>query len=239
MREDRVEFFRFFGVRLRVFRVFRIPFVGELRATFADVLVEERVNVVVDRKLLLGVEPVEFLRAGDFLVAQRRAVRAGGSLFRRSAVSDAAVDDDERRTVVRRLERVERAAERGQIVDVVDDFDVPAVGGEARGHVFRERDRDVPFDRDAVKVVNPAEIRELQTARKGRRFGGNPLHHAPVAAERVRLRVEKFEARTIITSREPRVCHREADARRDARAERAGRRFHAARTAVFRMTGTF
>ena len=92
--EDRVEFLRLLRIRFAVFREFRLPFVGELRAALSDVFVEERVNVVVDRELLLGVESVELLRAGDFLVAERRAVGGGGPFFRRRAVRDTAVNDD-------------------------------------------------------------------------------------------------------------------------------------------------
>ena len=111
---------------------------------------------------------------------------------------------------------VERLTQSWQVVHVFDFAHVPGVRGEPIGDRFGKRKFRVPFDRDFVQVVNPAEIRQLKVSGEGRGFGRQAFHHASIAAKRVDVRVEEVVPRLVVPRREPIVCHREPDARRDS-----------------------
>src|SRR5262245_58168156 len=100
----------------------------------------------------------------DLLRSQRLPVRRAGVLLVRRAVADVAVDDEERRPVVRALERRECALEHVEVVGIADADDVPAVREEAARDVVAERQLRVAFDRDVVVVVDPAQVRDAQVA---------------------------------------------------------------------------
>ena len=73
-------------------------------------------------------------------------------------------------------------ANRSVIVGVADALHVPAIGEEARRDIVAEGEIRMPFDRDAVAVVDPAKIAEhLMTGERGR-FARYALHHVAVAA---------------------------------------------------------
>ena len=90
----------------------------------------------------------------------------------------------------------------------------------------------MPFDRDPVRVVDPAEVREALVRGERCRLRGDALHHAAVARLGVDVEVEQREAVAVVTRSEPLACDRHADRGGDALAERARGRLDAARPAV-------
>jgi hypothetical protein len=56
------------------------------------------------------------------------------------------------------------------IVGVTNPQNIPSVTQKPRRHVFREGDACVPFDRDVIVIVDPAEIVQVQVGGQGRRF---------------------------------------------------------------------
>ena len=138
-----------------------------------------------------AVEPFRRLHA---VRPERLAVCLRRVLDRR-AVPDVAVHDDQGRALVLGAERLERPTCRFEVVRVRDRLDVPAVRGEARRHVLREGEIRVPLDRHAVRVVDPAQVREALVCGERRRLRRDTLHHAAVAGLRVHVEVEEREAR--------------------------------------------
>ena len=107
-------------------------------------------------------------------------------LLVRRAVADVAVDDDQRRPVVGLQERLVGAAEHRQIVGIGDARDVPAVARHTSSSTSSSNDHFAgPFDRDAVVVVDPAEIRKLEMSGERCGFVADAFHHVAVAAQRV------------------------------------------------------
>jgi hypothetical protein len=105
-----------------------------------------------------------------------------------------AVDDDQGGAVVGLVEDAEGAFEHFEVVGVADTGDVPAVGDEAGGDVVAEREGGLAFDGDAIVVVDPAEVVELEVTGEAGGLGGCAFHHATVAADRVDVVVEHLEA---------------------------------------------
>src|SRR5438552_3727856 len=79
---------------------------------------------------------------------ERLAVRGVRVLLVRRTPGDVAVDDDQRRPIVSRLRRLQRALEHLEIVCVADAGHVPAVGDEAGRDVLGERPLGMALDRD-------------------------------------------------------------------------------------------
>ena len=95
----------------------------------------------------------------------------------------------------------------------------------------------LPFDRDVVVVVDPAEVVEAEVAGQRRRFRRDALHQAAVAAHGVDVVVEDLEARPVVAVGEPLLRDGHAHAGRHALPERAGGGLHARDPVVFRMPG--
>ena len=85
----------------------------------------------------------------------------------------------------------------------------------------------VPFDRDVVVVVDPAEVVQAQVARQRRRLRGDALHQAAIAANGIDAVVEDVEARPVVALGEPLLGDGHAHARGDALPERTGGGFDA------------
>ena len=123
-----------------------------------------------------------------------------------------------------------------EVVGVGDPGDVPAVGDEAGGDVFGERQRGVALDRDVVIVVNPAEVGELPVAGERGGLGRDAFHHVAVAAEGVDVEIDQFfEAGPIVMSGHPALGGGHADAVAGSLAERAGRGLDARGQPVLRV----
>ena len=178
----------------------RLPRRSRLAATGADALREVLDDAVGDEELGVLGPAVEALRRLHALGPERLAVRLRRVLDGR-AVADVAVHDDERRPLVLRLEVLERALGRLEVVRVGDRRHVPAVRREARRDVLGESEVRVALDRDAVRVVDPAEIREALVRRERRRLGRDAFHHAAVAGLGVHVEVEEREPVAVVARR--------------------------------------
>src|SRR4029077_6388827 len=113
---------------------------------------------------------------------------------------------------------------------------VPAVGGEPRGHVFTEGQVGLPFNRDSIVVVDPAEIAELEVPANRGRLTRNPLQRVAVAADRIDAVVEHLESGAIEDARHPATRQRHPDAVGNPLPEWTGRRLDSRRPAILRMT---
>src|SRR5262249_47452875 len=101
------------------------------------------------------------------------------------AVSDDALEDDNRRLVGDLFGRVDGPLNRAEVIGVVYSQSVPAVTFETRGDVLAKGQLGVAFDRDGVVVVDPEQVVEFQVAGDGGGFTGNTLHEVTVAAEHI------------------------------------------------------
>ncbi len=122
-------------------------------------------------------------------------MRGAGILLMRSAVSDMAVDDDQGRYVVGASEGFDCLRNSFGIIRVANSLHVPAIGKKARRDVVAEGEIRVAFDRDAVAVVDPAQVSEHQMTRERGGFARDALHHVAVTAYRINVVVEHLESR--------------------------------------------
>ncbi len=100
------------------------------------------------------------------------------------------------------------------VVGVADPRHVPAIGEKARRDIVAEGEIRVTFDRDAVAVVNPAQVAEHQMTGERGGLARDALHHVAVAADRINVVVEHREVGPIEMLRQPALGDRHADARR-------------------------
>src|SRR5258708_38371197 len=106
-------------------------------------------------------------------------------LLVRRAIADMTVHDNQSGAAVGGEETAIRSFQHLDIVGIRDAYDFPSVCQKSSGNVFGKCDIGMAFDRYAVTVIDPAQVREAQMARQRGRFVGNPLHHVAVTAERV------------------------------------------------------
>ena len=97
----------------------------------------------------------------------------------------------------------ERCSNALGVIGIAHAQDVPAVSQKAHGDVFGEGDVGVPFDRDAVVVVDPAEVVEPQVAGERCGFRSDAFHHAAVPGDRINPVVEDREARAVVAIGQP------------------------------------
>src|SRR5512133_971986 len=88
-------------------------------------------------------------------------------------------------------------------------------------HVVAEREGGRTLNGDLVVVVDPAQVVEPQVPGEGGGLLGDTFHHASVAAQRIDVVVEQLETGTVEGFRLPLAGHCHADARRQARPQRA------------------
>src|SRR4029077_11509915 len=174
----------------------------------------------------LGVLGPSVIALGEthLLLAQRLAVRGGGVLLVRWAVTDMGVQDEEFWATLGLVKDIQRLLDALDVIGIAYAQNVPPVAEEAGGDVLGEGDARVSFDGDVVVVVDPAEVIEGEMAGERGRFRTHTLHHAAVAANRVDVVVEDFEARAIVAVGEPGLGDGHAHAGSDALPERTGRR---------------
>ena len=104
-----------------------------LREMLAHAVRHEKFGVLRPAVILLG-EP-------HLVFAERLAVSGAGVLLVRRAVADVAVDHDQRRRVAGLAEFLQQPGKTGRVVGVREMMHLPAIGAEARGHIFAERQR--------------------------------------------------------------------------------------------------
>ena len=150
-----------------------------------------------------------------------------------------AIDDDQRRSVVRVFECREGALEQVEIVGVAHSGHVPAVAGEARCDVIAIGQGGVAFNGDVVVVVDPTQVGEFEVTRQRCSLVGQSLHQATIAAQRVDIVIKQGVAGTIEISRRPTRSDGHADAGGYSLAQGAGRRLDASSPTIFRVSWAF
>ncbi len=175
-------------------------------------------------------------RRGDFVLAQRRAVRDFLALLVRRTETDDGLAADQGRLV-----RIDRGGNQRRLdclgivaVDVAQHF--PTVGLEAFGRVVGEPAMHLAIDGNAVVVVNRNEFSELERAGKRGGFVRDALHQAAVAQEHVGVMIDDGEVRLVEARRQHLFRQRHADGVRQPLSERAGGGFDAGKFAMFRMS---
>jgi hypothetical protein len=86
-------------------------------------------------------------------------VRFACARARRKPDADDRAHDDQRRPVVGRLEHLYRIGERCDVLGIADGRGLPAIGCEALGDILVEGQVGAALNRDAVAVVDPAQVR--------------------------------------------------------------------------------
>src|SRR5262249_5156301 len=147
--------------------------------------------------------------------------------------------DDERRPVARALKRTEPPGDHFQVVGVAHASDVPPLSDEPGRDVITEGESGVSLDRNAVVVVDPAEVRKLEMPGQRGRLGGDALRHAAVARKGIDVKVDEVvKPGPMIVGRLPTASEGHADAVGQSLAERARGRLHTTCPAVLRVTWT-
>ena len=167
---------------------------AQLLAALADARKEMLAHAVRHQKFGIFRPAIAALGQADLFDPERLAVGGAGIVLVGSAIADMALDDDQRRHVARAPEYLDRLRNPLRVVGVADPLHVPAIGEEARRNVVAEGEIGVAFDRDAVAVVDPAQIAEHQMARERGGFAGDALHHVAVAAHRINVVIEHGES---------------------------------------------
>src|SRR5262249_10844370 len=199
-------------------------------------------EVVVDavRNVELGIlrPAVTALGQTVFFLTQRFTVSSAAVLLVRRAVSDMAVHDDQRWTVMCVEKGAKGLPEHAEVVGIPDAGDIPAVADEARGYVIGESQRRTALDGDVVVVVDPAEIGEFQVAGQRGCLGRDAFHHAAIATQGVDVEIDQvLEPRPVEVGSHPPPRNGHADAGGPAVAQGAGRAFSAAGPTILRVAG--
>ena len=163
-------------------------------------------------------------------------MRLGGVLLMRAAPRDVRPHDDERRPLGHPLRVRDSRIDRLEIVTVGDPLYVPTVRLEAPRGVVGQGELGRPIDRDAIVVVKPDQLAELQVTCERARLVRDALHEVAVGREEIGVVVDDRLPGAIEQSRELRFGDRHADGVPDPLSERSRRRFYAGRNAVLRVS---
>src|SRR6202035_716999 len=158
--------------------------------TYTDSGSKVLTDSIRDEKLSILRPSIAALSQSDLIVAERLSMGFRRILFMRRTVADVAVQDEEGRAARRLAKHLQGLLDSINVVRVADPQNVPTVTQEAGRDVFREGDSRIPFDRDVVVVINPAEIVQAKMARQRCRFRSDTLHHATVPANGIDVVVE-------------------------------------------------
>jgi len=204
-----------------------IPFFACIAPADTDAGAEVIVDTVGDEELGVFGPAVVILDQLDFGFAEGLAVGFVGILLVGRAVTDVTVDDDERGLVVGFEGYFVATREHHQVVGIGDAGDVPAVADEAGHHIFAEGPTGGAIEGDAIVVVDPAKIGELQMAGERRGLARYAFHQVTIAADGVDAEIEQVQAGPVVIRGQPFSGNGHADAVGDTLAERAGGGFHA------------
>src|SRR5262249_40379881 len=156
-------------------------------------------------------------------------------LFVWCAVSNVAINNNERWPVVGVEKSAQSAGQHFQIIGVAHASHIPSVAEEAGGYILSKSQSRVTFYGDVVVIVDPAKIGELKMTGERGGFARDTFHHVAIAAQRVDVVVEQFVAGLIEVRRQPALgdCH--ADTSRNSLSERASGGLDTGGPAIFRM----
>src|SRR6266851_3153262 len=117
--------------------------------------------------------------------------------------------------------------------------DVPAVADKTRHDVFTEGPFRGTVERDAVVVVDPAQIRQLQVAGERSGFARDAFHEVAVAAHGVHIEVEDFKSGAVVVCGQPLPGNGHAHAVAAALPQGSGGGLDAGGNVRFGMAGSF
>src|SRR5439155_4945661 len=126
------------GVRRPIGLEQRRPLLACSRAARADAGREPLAHALGDQELRILRPAVAALGEADLFLAERLAVGCGRVVLVRRAISDVAVEDDQRWTALRLPEGPEGLLDAAEVVGVAHAQDVPAVALEPRGDILGE-----------------------------------------------------------------------------------------------------
>jgi hypothetical protein len=152
-------------------------------------------------------------------------MRFPGILLVRGAIPDVAAHNNERGAIVRGKKFFVNLGQQCEVVCIPDMFNIPSIAGKPARHVFREGQVSRTFDRDAVFIVDPAEICEFEVPGERRCLGADSLHHIAVAAQGVNVVLKYAESRPIVSRCKPGLGNRHTNAHSNPLPQRAGRGF--------------
>src|SRR5258708_28320481 len=116
-------------------------------------------------------------------------------------IADMAIYDYDGRSACRTRGITQRFLDAIEIVGIPYTNDIPSVGEKPAGDIFGERDIGFTFDGDAIVVVNPAKVIELQVPRNRGGLARDAFHHAAVAARRLDPILEPLKIRPVASRR--------------------------------------
>ncbi len=169
-------------------------------------------------------------RAGDLVLAERRAMRAGGASLVRRAEADHRPAGDQRRARVG-LCGLDGGGDGVRIV-AVGRFGMPAIGDEPRRHVVPEGKRGGAVDRDRIVVEQHDQPAEAEMAGERGGLVADPLHQVAVRGDHPNPVVDRPVAET---GGQQALRQRHADRGRDPLAERSRGGLDSRGVAVFRV----
>ena len=211
-----------------------VPFGFALLAALGA-LGQVSVHIVVHAEGALG-HAQGLLHGQHVIIAQGRAVAAGGALLGGAAVADDGLADDQRGAIVA-AGLGDSGKELLHIVAIVYLDYLPAVGGKAHAHVLTHGDVGVALDGDIIVIVQERQLAQLHGAGQGGSLAGNAFHHAAVAAEGVYAVIHHGKFRLVELGGQHGFGDGEAHGVGDALTQRAGGGFHAGGVAIFGMAG--
>ncbi len=141
------------------------PLVAQRTAALAELGGEVLVHLLGDAELRVLGPAVEALRGPYLVLAERFTVGLRSVLLGRRPVGDRTVDDDQCRSMLLVAECRVGAGQHREVVGISHSGDVPPESDESSGDVLAKGQRRSPLDRDAVVVVDPAQVREAQDGR--------------------------------------------------------------------------
>jgi hypothetical protein len=123
-------------------------------------------DAIRDEKLSILRPSIAALSQPDLIFAERLSMGCRGVLFMWRTIADVAVQDEEGRPARRLAKHLQGLLDSINVVSVADPQNVLTITQEAGRDVLREGDSRVPFNGDAVVVVDPAEIVQAKMARQ-------------------------------------------------------------------------
>ena len=166
--------------------------------------------------------------------AQRRTV-AGGGIGLGRAEADMGMADDQAGTGKVRAGLGQGFVQGLAVVPVNGADNLPAVGTEARAHVFAEPCVDLAVNGNAVGVIKHNEFAQAPGPGQGAGLVRDAFHQASVAAEGIGAVVHHRLFRGIELGGQHAFGQSHAHGRGNALAQRTGGHFHAGRQAALGM----
>ena len=173
----------------------------------------------------------------DFILAQRRTVRAFLALLVRRSETDRGPAADQGRLSCFGLRGTDGLVDFDRIVTIDVADDLPAVGFETGGGIIGEPTIGVAVNRDAVVVPEADQLAHAPGAGQRSGFVRHAFHQTAVPEEHPGGVVDDVESRAVETLRQHFLGQGETDGIGQSLPQRAGGGFHAGRFGSFRMAG--